>query len=89
MVLSVLYFDVKDGPGFEAAFQTEEELLKSARGYVRHELHRGVEEPSRYLLLGEWKAVEDHARFLQAHGPQILGAVGPYINGGPDIKHFQ
>ncbi|HEX2697552.1 MAG TPA: antibiotic biosynthesis monooxygenase [Anaerolineales bacterium] len=89
MVVSLLYFDVKDGPGFEAAFQAEEKLLKSAKGYIGHEVHRGVEEPSRYLVLGQWNAVEDHANFLQEHGSEVLGAVGPYINGGPDIKHFQ
>ena len=89
MVVSVLYFDVKDASGFEAAFQAGEALLRSAKGYAGHSVHRGVEEPSRYLVLGKWTAVEDHANFLKANGSKILGAVGPYIDSGPDIKHFQ
>jgi heme-degrading monooxygenase HmoA len=51
-------------PGQEAAF---EEAMRAARpliaatpGFISLKVHRSVETSNRYLLLVEWKALEDH-----------------------------
>ncbi|MDE0838024.1 MAG: antibiotic biosynthesis monooxygenase [Kiritimatiellae bacterium] len=51
-------------PGEETAFeQTWVEVechIASAKGYLSHELLRGVESPSRYVLIIRWETVADH-----------------------------
>lgn len=88
MVLAVIYFDAKDAKGFEAALIQNAGSVIAADGYVSHQLRRGVEEPQRYLLSVKWESIEHHAAWQKAHGEEFLGAIGPYLDGGPDIKHF-
>jgi len=62
MILEVAILDVK--PGQEAAFETDfasaSIYIRSAAGYISHELHRCVEKKDRYVLLARWKTLESH-----------------------------
>ena len=89
MVLAVIYFDVKNGAGFEAALKENSGSVTVAHGYRSHNLRRGVEQPDRYLLTVEWATIDDHKNWQKAHAPEFLGALGPFMTGGPDIKHFE
>lgn len=62
MILEAAILNVKPGENaaFEAAFTEASPLIESKRGYVRHELHRCLETPDRYLLLVWWETLEDH-----------------------------
>lgn len=62
MVLEVARLDVIPDrtAEFEAAFEEAQTLVASMPGYVRHELRRCVETPSRYLLLVWWTDLESH-----------------------------
>ena len=62
MILEVAILDVKAGESaaFESAFRSAERIIKSAKGYVSHELARGIESPERYVLLVRWRSLEDH-----------------------------
>ena len=62
MILEVAILDVKAGQSaaFETAFRSAERIIMSAKGYVSHELERGIESPDRYVLLVRWRSLEDH-----------------------------
>jgi heme-degrading monooxygenase HmoA len=48
------------GPDFESAFSEAKAIIASMPGFMSLQLHKGIEEPDRYLLLVQWKRLEDH-----------------------------
>jgi heme-degrading monooxygenase HmoA len=62
MILEVAKLDVKKGfeRQFESAFLEASRIISQMPGYRGHELHRCVEENSRYVLLVRWNTLEDH-----------------------------
>jgi heme-degrading monooxygenase HmoA len=62
MILEVAILNVvasKEGE-FEAAFKRASNIIASMPGYVSHQLQRCLENRSRYVLLVNWKKLEDH-----------------------------
>src|ERR1041384_3759647 len=45
---------------FEAAFAQASSIISASGGYIRHELHRCLEQSHQYLLLVWWEKLEDH-----------------------------
>ena len=45
---------------FESAFATASEIIASMPGYISHQLQRCIEDENRYLLLVQWKTLDDH-----------------------------
>jgi len=73
-VLEVAILDVRPGmrEKFEAAFAKARSIIMSMPGYISHDLKRCVENEHRYLLLVNWRRLEDHtigfresARYLE------------------------
>ena len=62
MILEVAILNVIPGQqsAFEAAFARAVPILARMRGYISHELRSCIENTSRYLLLVQWQALEDH-----------------------------
>jgi heme-degrading monooxygenase HmoA len=62
MILEVAILNVIPGQelAFEAAFARAISIIANAHGYVSHELRPSIEHPSRYILLVQWQALEDH-----------------------------
>jgi heme-degrading monooxygenase HmoA len=62
MVLEHALLSVKPGEkeAFEAAFRQAKEIIAGMPGFGRLTLSRCLERPSAYLLLVEWKRLEDH-----------------------------
>lgn len=62
LILEMGVLNVKAGQqsDFEQAFKEASSILSSMKGYLSHELHRCLETPGRYLLLVQWKTLEDH-----------------------------
>ena len=62
MITEHAVLDVKPGRerDFEAAFDEAKAIIASMPGFVSLELHRCLEQPSRYLLLVAWARLEDH-----------------------------
>ncbi|WP_201841907.1 antibiotic biosynthesis monooxygenase family protein [Microvirga zambiensis] len=62
MVLEIAEIEVK--PGMEAEFEASAakatELLQRAKGCQGMELHRSIENPTRYRLFVRWATLEDH-----------------------------
>lgn len=62
MVLEHARLTVKpgDAPAFEAAFTEAKQIISDMPGFVRLTLSRCVETAETYLLLVEWRRLEDH-----------------------------
>jgi heme-degrading monooxygenase HmoA len=45
---------------FEKSFAVGQSIIASMRGYIAHQLQRCCENPSQYILLVHWEAIEDH-----------------------------
>lgn len=62
MILEHALLDVRPGEeeAFEAAFVEARSIISSMPGFGSLRLERGIESPSRYLLLVEWATLEHH-----------------------------
>lgn len=62
MTLEVAILDVKlpEKEKFERAFSEAQKIISSMNGYVSHQLQRCHEHENRYILLVNWKTLEDH-----------------------------
>ncbi len=51
---------------------------------------RGIESPSRFVLLVEWDSVADHENNFRATDRfgQWRAAIGPFFAGPPLVEHF-
>jgi quinol monooxygenase YgiN len=80
-------------PGEEAAFEavlpTALDVITSAPGCHRAEVHRGIESPSTYLLLVWWDSVEAHQAFRGSERfAEWRGHVQPHWAELPHVEHF-
>jgi heme-degrading monooxygenase HmoA len=62
MILEVAILSVKQGheTAFEKAFSEAKNIIASMPGFLSLKLERCMETNNRYLLLVEWKKLEDH-----------------------------
>jgi heme-degrading monooxygenase HmoA len=62
MILEVAILNVITGKeaDFETAFRLASKIISSMPGYLSHQLQRCLENRSRYVLLVDWKTLEDH-----------------------------
>lgn len=71
MILEVAVLNIRPGQGaaFEQAFAEAQSIISSTDGYLSHQLQRCLETPDKYLLLVQWRRLEDHtAGFRQSAG---------------------
>ena len=80
MILEVAILNVLAGQEseFEAAFADAQRYLRSIDGYLSHELRHCVEVSNRYILLVQWRKLEDHTEGFRNHPNTSIGAK-PYI----------
>ena len=92
MVLEQAVISVVPGreADFEAAFSRGKEVISASPGFVRATLSRGVESPSTYVLLVEWKRLEDHTEVFRGSPAfdEWRALVGPFFASPPDVQHF-
>lgn len=93
MVLEVALIDVVPGQEdeFAAAYGKARELLAATEGCRSVRMTRGVESPSRFVLLVEWDSVEAHLDNFRATERYTAwrGLIGPYFDGPPRVEHFE
>jgi heme-degrading monooxygenase HmoA len=91
MVLEIADFDIRPGAEeqFAAAYLEAKDLLAATPGFLSSRLTRGIESPSRFVLIVEWQSVEAHTvgfreseRFLRWRE-----LVGPFFAGAPRVEH--
>jgi heme-degrading monooxygenase HmoA len=92
MVLEVALINVVAGreDEFVAAYSKAREVLVSTEGCRSVRMTRGIESPSRFVLLVEWDSVDAHLDNFRATDRFTTwrGLIGPYFDGAPDVEHF-
>lgn len=92
MVLEVALIDIVEGgeEKFAAAYAEAYPLLATTPGCRSVRMTRGVESPSRFVLLVEWDSVEAHLDNFRASDRfgQWRALIGPYFDGAPRVEHF-
>jgi heme-degrading monooxygenase HmoA len=92
MVLEVAQFEITPGRenDFEAAYQVARPLLTGTPGCRSARLTRGVESPSRFVLLVEWDSVEAHEQNFRGTEKfaRWRGLLGPCFAEPPRVEHF-
>ena len=92
MVLEVALINVVPGQEdeFAAAYRTARTVLAGTEGCRSVRMTRGVESPSRFVLLVEWDSVEAHLDNFRAteRFTTWRGHIGPYFDGAPVVEHF-
>jgi heme-degrading monooxygenase HmoA len=92
MVLEVAQFEVIAGQedDFAAAYATAHPVLAQTPGCRSVRMTRGVESPSRFVLLVEWDSVEAHLENFRATDRFTTwrAALGPFFADAPTVEHF-
>lgn len=91
MVLEVALIDVRPGSedAFAAAYGQARNLVASTPGCGTMRMTRGVETPTRFVLMVEWDSVEAHQVFRDSDRfPQWRALIGPHFAAPPHVEHF-
>ncbi|MEX5747399.1 antibiotic biosynthesis monooxygenase [Massilia sp. X63] len=92
MILEVATLDVRPGQqdAFEAAFRRASGIIAGMPGYVSHQLQRCLERPDRYVLLVNWRTLEDHTvGFRGSPGYQEWKALlHHFYDPFPTVEHY-
>lgn len=92
MVLEVALIDVTPGSelAFAEAYAHAKELVGDTPGCRSMRMTRGVETPTRFVLLVDWDSVEDHQVFRDSDRfPQWRALIGPHFAAPPQVEHYQ
>ena len=91
MVLEVALVAVTPGQedAFAAAYRGAREVLATTPGCRSVRMTRGIESPSRFVLLVEWDSVEAHEQNFRGTDRFATwrAAIGPFFDGAPDVQH--
>jgi heme-degrading monooxygenase HmoA len=90
MVLEVAQFDIRPGAeaAFEAGYRSVVGALRESAGLLSIRMTRGVEIPTRFVLLAEWDSLEAHQAFRDSDRFAIWrGGIGEYFAQPPHIEH--
>lgn len=92
MVLEIAQIDVLPGQedGFAAAYAQARPLLAETEGCLTTRMTRGVESPSRFVLLVEWESVQAHEENFRATDrfTQWRTILSPFFAKPPFVEHF-
>lgn len=92
MVLEVALIDVIPGQedAFAAAYLTARPILAGTPGCRSVRMTRGIESPSRFVLLVEWDNVLAHEENFRAteRFVQWRSHIGPHFAKPPLVEHF-
>jgi heme-degrading monooxygenase HmoA len=93
LVLEVAVLDVK--PGQEAkcelAFEKAQRKISSMSGYVYHQLQKCLENPNRYILLVNWKTLDDHTKGFResAKYQEWRAMLHHFYDPFPTVEHYE
>lgn len=92
MVLEVALIDVTAGSedAFSAAYAEAKDLVAQTPGCRSMRMTRGIETPTRFVLLVEWDSVQAHEDFRSSDRfPAWRALIGPHFAGPPRVEHFE
>jgi len=92
MILEVAILNVKTGlsADFEEAFNKAQKIISSMKGYISHQLKKCIEENDQYILLINWKTLEDHTKgFRESTAYQEWKALlHHFYEPFPKVEHY-
>jgi heme-degrading monooxygenase HmoA len=92
MVLEIATFDIQAEyeDAFAAAYGEARGIISAAPGFQSARMTRGVESPSRFVLLVEWDSIDAHEDFRASDRfPQWRGLIGPHFAAPPAVEHYE
>ncbi|WP_299387385.1 antibiotic biosynthesis monooxygenase [uncultured Lacinutrix sp.] len=93
MILEVAILNIKEGLSqeFEQAFEGAQDIISSMKGYISHQLKKCVEEDDKYILLVNWKTIEDHEiGFRQSEEyKQWKALLHHFYEPFPTVEHYK
>jgi heme-degrading monooxygenase HmoA len=93
MVLEIATLNVNKEltAAFEQAFTEAQSIIASTPGHISHQLQRCVEMPGKYLLLVNWRNIEDHTiGFRQSAGyQQWREKLYHFYSAPPSVEHYE
>jgi heme-degrading monooxygenase HmoA len=93
MILEVAILNVRpgQGPAFEQSFAEARSIIASMPGHLSHRLERCLEVTDRYVLLVEWRSLEDHTvGFRQSPRYQEWKRLlHHFYDPFPTVEHFE
>lgn len=92
MVLEIATFDIVPGQedDFVSAYRTVRDVLASTPGFGSIRMTRGIESPSRFVLVVEWETLEAHTENFRGSERFTTwrAAIGPYFANPPHAEHY-
>lgn len=92
MVVEVAVIEVTPGQedAFVAAYRGVRQAIAGAPGCRSVRMTRGIESPSRFVLLVEWDSVEAHERGFREteRFSRWRAAIGPHFAAPPQVEHY-
>jgi len=92
MILEVAILDVKQGQEkeFEMTFKKAQKIISNMQGYVSHQLQKCIEKENRYILLVNWKTLEDHTVGFRQSEPykQWKELLHHFYSPFPEVEHY-
>ncbi len=93
MILEVALLDVRKGQEseFETAFAQAQAIISTMDGYIYHQLQRCVENERRYLLLVQWRTLEDHTEGFRGSSQyqEWKRLLHHFYDPFPSVEHFE
>lgn len=92
MTLEIGFVDITRGEeeAFADAYRRARHLVADSEGCRSVRMTRGVESPSRFVLLVEWDSLASHRAFRKGERfGEWRGHIGPYFAGPPVVEHFE
>lgn len=80
--------------GQEAAFEKSvveaaPTTLALAAGFISYQLRRGIERPSAFCVVVEWRSLEDHSAYRESPAfAEWRAAIGIFFAGPPSAEHW-
>jgi heme-degrading monooxygenase HmoA len=80
-----------EASAFEDAFAQAQPIISSMPGYISHQLQRCIETPGRYVLLVQWRRLEDHTVGFRgsAQYQQWKQLLHHFYDPFPTVEHYE
>jgi len=87
--------DIRIQPGQQAAFDAAiqrgiDTVISKSKGFRGYSIHKGIENPERYVLQISWETLENHTVDFRESSAfaEWRALVGPFFAVPPHVEHF-
>ncbi|MBB6122735.1 antibiotic biosynthesis monooxygenase family protein [Sphingobium subterraneum] len=91
MITEIATVEIK--PGTEQEFEAAVEKASAISGVPGNygvQLHRSIQNPTRYRVMSRWESVAHHHAFRDSpQAQEYFALVGPFLMGTPEVEHTE